>query len=1304
MLCVPIELLGGPDDLPVHVYGLTHLLQLQWRVPGLDFTPVMAPSRREKTKSDLDEAIFRFENKRDELNDYFEENEAEGPAVRRFNIGVVEATLQELASKWEALGNFYMNFTKCRDGSEPSDEQELSDYKEIFKNNRKNFTSARKKVNDSIDIQRVADEQVVGDEGRPAAIEEARQNTLHQRELIHQEVGVLVTSIGGLPQQLSADSVNHHRLTLDNMLSSLESRLQSTLEEQVRMEPANRINFYGDHRTFVTDIKTRLFTARTLLFSKQKETEANNLTNNSSIPNPRSLLLEKLKVPHYDGDPTKWLLFKDKFRDLVAQASYDDSAQGHVLRDVVPKEAQNRIEHLKLASEMFVILDQMYGDTATSVGIIVNKLLHLKLTKTTEYDKIIELTTTVDKYSSILNSLSPEAIRHVKYNTNLLAHLVSLLPRAYEDKWFDNRVSEGVEEGGEWQAFTNWLKEMERRANAQRLSKMNQSNWRADPCAKCRSHNHSTAEHPDRPARVQAHGTAVSSAGGTATTCPICLVHHERGGQRTNIILDCPKWRELSTIDEKARLVESMKGCKRCLRWDHQAGEECKGEKAFYMVRERLNKFGNYTCGKLLPSGQRCLKDHSSYLCGSTVQYCCLTQLSFNPEDSSSDPASGNPVLLPIQLIKVGDQSALAFYDSGCTAPLCTYDLANRLGLPGSYVSYSMKTVDSGGWIAKYGKVYSIPIETNDGEIVTVSAYGVDEIAECHANIVVDQSLKSLVPEIPEEAWNRPRGKVDLLLGSNLTKIMPRDNYEIDNLRVLSTRFGSGFCLQGTSSGITRGSQESSYSVQVGDTTFAEGVLGAQVQTMHIKINYPTQSSELTCCKCEVRCIPFLEAEEEGILPPRRCTRCKNCLTCSDRNQMHTELENAQLAIIESKIHIDGKTQKTYVEYPFIEDPSVLGTKDVNNRSQAIGIQRSVENRLRKKGLINKYNEEFSKLIARGTLDEVSAEELSQWEGGVNYVSHHEVEKASSSSTPCRIVSNSALLNKVSGKSLNQILMKGPNCLNNMIEVLIRFRSYKVALIYDLKKAYNSLFSGPMEKYVRLLVWRECDQSRNWKTYGFTRVTYGDLPASCQLECTKDKCAELGAHIDSEAAEKLKNDCYVDDGLTGGSDEEVQRLRGELQEDGSYNGTLAQILQIGGLQIKAMMVSGEENILAKEQLGDYILGIQYDSVSDKFIFPAEIQVFPKKRGIRTGPTITGQNISELDHVKFTPRILVGLVNSLFDPIGLMSPWYLRFKLLLRQLTELPVRLQWDDLINEEMSQRWRELIIRTIYMGPVTFR
>ena len=283
--------------------------------------------------------------------------------------------------------------------------------------------------------------------------------------------------------------------------------------------------------------------------------------------------------------------------------------------------------------------------------------------------------------------------------------------------------------------------------------------------------------------------------------------------------------------------------------------------------------------------------------------------------------------------------------------------------------------------------------------------------------------------------------------------------------------------------------------------------------------------------------------------------------------------------------------------------------------------------------------------------------------------------------------------------------MKGPNCLNSLVEVLLRFRSYETVLLFDLSKAYNSLLTGPVEKFTRLIVWRDCDRTTEWRTYGYDSVAFGDHPASCQLECGKGKCADAGVHIDAEAAMRIKKDTYVDDCPTGGSKDQVARFRGEKREDGTYDGTFSQILGLGGLKIKAIIVSGEEDREAMEMLGDQVLGIKYAPGEDKLYFLLEMHVSPKKRGIRTEEPVTLSNLSIPASINLTPRTQVGLVNSFYDPLGLMCPWLIKFKLLLKKNHESEHRhLSWDDQIPEELTSLWRELMRETLELGAVYFK
>ena len=57
------------------------------------------PTKNEKTKNDLDDAIFRFEDKNEELDELLAD------AQMCLDTALVNSTLTELVNKWEPVGD-----------------------------------------------------------------------------------------------------------------------------------------------------------------------------------------------------------------------------------------------------------------------------------------------------------------------------------------------------------------------------------------------------------------------------------------------------------------------------------------------------------------------------------------------------------------------------------------------------------------------------------------------------------------------------------------------------------------------------------------------------------------------------------------------------------------------------------------------------------------------------------------------------------------------------------------------------------------------------------------------------------------------------------------------------------------------------------------------------------------------------------------------------------------------------------------------------------------------------------------------
>merc|ERR1712101_41726 len=84
------------------------------------------------------------------------------------------------------------------------------------------------------------------------------------------------------------------------------------------------------------------------------------------------------------------------------------------------------------------------------------------------------------------------------------------------------------------------------------------------------------------------------------------------------------------------------------------------------------------------------------------------------------------------------------------------------------------------------------------------------------------------------------------------------------------------------------------------------------------------------------------------------------------------------------------------------------------------------------------------------------------------------------------------------------------------------------------------------------------------------------------------------------AARQLTRNSLVDDVGGGGSQEDVQRMRGD-KVDGSYTGTITELLGQCGFRAKAIVSSGSEDPEELEALGDRFLGLGFLPSSDEIV-------------------------------------------------------------------------------------------------------
>uniref|UniRef100_A0A182PUN4 DUF1758 domain-containing protein n=1 Tax=Anopheles epiroticus TaxID=199890 RepID=A0A182PUN4_9DIPT len=157
-----------------------------------------------------------------------------------------------------------------------------------------------------------------------------------------------------------------------------------------------------------------------------------------------------------------------------------------------------------------------------------------------------------------------------------------------------------------------------------------------------------------------------------------------------------------------------------------------------------------------------------------------------------------------------------------------------------------------------------------------------------------------------------------------------------------------------------------------------------------------------------------------------------------------------------------------------------------------------LENRLMKdKALRDSYCFAIQQYIASGFLVKVSpnvslANNSSEMKPC--YLPHHPVVKQSSTSTKVRPVFDGSAKTST-GLALNEVLLNGPDLQDSLFDLVLRFRSYPIALIADIEKMYLQVKVHPEHTSLQRILWRNSEEE-HINHYELQRVIFGLTPSS----------------------------------------------------------------------------------------------------------------------------------------------------------------------------------------------------------------
>lgn len=380
----------------------------------------------------------------------------------------------------------------------------------------------------------------------------------------------------------------------------------------------------------------------------------------------------------------------------------------------------------------------------------------------------------------------------------------------------------------------------------------------------------------------------------------------------------------------------------------------------------------------------------------------------------------------------------------------------------------------------------------------------------------------------------------------------------------------------------------------------------------------------------------LLQQDQIGVKPTRFCT-------CSDDTLREN---NFVKSLTDSTNIVEGRVQ---VKMPWKKE----GPPEQSNYDIALKRMHSAEKSFQKKNCFNDVNKEVEKLVEQGFVTIVPQENIdhNQPEWFLPLQAVFTPEK----STKIRLVFDASSKGH-DGRSLNDYLEKGPNYINNLPDVLLAWRWDTVAYSGDIRKMFNQISVHPDDQVFFRFLWRK-DQSAQPTVYQWLRLSFGNKPAPDIATNSINMLARTSQDVLPEAAEELLQHAYVDD-IAGSKEQMIQAK--QITED------IDKILARGCFQIKEWHSNSKEIDQSDGEESVDILGHRWNKVDDTFSF--------KKDEIST---VKGE---------LTKRHCLSLLAKLWDPLGLVTPVTIKFRIDLQELWS--AGFDWDNILPNEIQMQW----------------
>ena len=965
--------------------------------------------------------------------------------------------------------------------------------------------------------------------------------------------------------------------------------------------------------------------------------------------------LPKCHPDTFNGDPTLFHPWKAAFKAMISDTNVSPVQEVNYLRRFTSSEAQKLVDNYRkrkqrdpsrLLSSLWAELERRFGSAAAITRVLLERMDKTAAFSDGENAKLQEfadLCADVESQMSYLPGLASLDF------PNAIQPIAEKLPVSLRQKWEKEITKHSEKNGGEYPGFHIFSKVVQDQARIKNNPNILAANKRTP--ATPTPPNRREKEKSNRVLKTDAQppiqpDPPPKKEGEKIKRCPF----HDLTG---HTLEECLAFRAKS-LDEKTEWLREAGLCYRCLSRGHTASS-CRENIECSICKDKRH-----------PALLHRERSRPPIRSGEAVDSKCT---------STCNAMEGGVSCSKLLLVDVSSKEkphavhrVYAIMDEQSNSSLISVELADELGASGPEEKYFLTTC-SGTKETKYGRrVTDVVIQSISGVTANLPT-----LIEC-GNIPQDKreiptpEMARRFPHLEEIANEIPpldeTANIHLLIGRDAPELLKVREFRNGPKRTpWAQRLSLGWTIIGQMCLDLAGGPAH---VLVRRTS----LLPASPINAKRRMVEP-QCYELVPCPNQLRVKESFTDRDQG-------TESDVFQTTREDNDVSLSCEDQRfLEIMESNVHRN--------HHGNWEMPLPFRREDVkmpNNRSQAVNRLNGLIRTLRRKPQMEKdYIEFMQKILDKGHASPVPPGDFraKSQSGKVWYLPHFGVYHPKKP-TQIRVVFDSSA--EYSGVSLNKELLPGPDLMNSLLGVLIRFRRESTAIMCDIEQMFHSFHVDPNHRdFLRFLWFEDNKPGRPITEYRMNVHLFGNGPSPAVATFRLRKTAADGEEEFGEDAMKfVHRNFYVDDGLasTPTAKQAIALVTATQAMLRTANLRLHKIVSNSIEVMEAFPVEdrgkGVHDLdLRRDSLpAQRSLGVFWDLKNDSFTFQVTLPDKP-----------------------FTRRGVLSTVNSVYDPLGLAVPVLLEGRLLLQKLVIMGKTrnddkpLGWDDPLPDTLLTQWQ---------------